>query len=115
VLDDAAIRQDVEIALAAAAQLGLGPVDHLCCDNLGVADFQLTAGERLGRPELVARAEGRAASVVARAERVGSYALHPLLPPGAFSPGLFQGSAGIGYALLRLAYPNLAPSVLLWQ
>ena len=50
-----------------------------------------------------------------RAERAGAFALHPLLPAGAFSPGLFQGSAGIGYALLRLARPDLVPSVLLWE
>jgi lantibiotic modifying enzyme len=29
-------------------------------------------------------------------------------------PGLFQGMSGIGYALLRAAYPGRFPSVLLW-
>jgi lantibiotic modifying enzyme len=45
----------------------------------------------------------RAAAVIARAEQTGAYALHPLLP------------AGIGYELLRLAYPDQVPSVLLWE
>jgi len=28
---------------------------------------------------------------------------------------LFQGTAGLGYALLRLAHPDLLPCVLLWE
>ena len=60
-------------------------------------------------------AEERAAEVVGLAEHAGAFALHPLLPAGAFSPGLFQGTAGIGYELLRLARPDLVPSVLLWD
>lgn len=31
------------------------------------------------------------------------------------SPGFFQGAAGIGYELLRLAHPDHLPSVLLWE
>jgi lantibiotic modifying enzyme len=115
VLDSAAIRHDVQIALGAAARLGLGAVDHLCCGNLGLADLQLTAGLRLGDAALVATAGRRAAAVLARAEQAGAFALHPLLPTGAFNPGLFQGTAGIGYELLRLAHPDLVPSVLLWE
>jgi lantibiotic modifying enzyme len=63
----------------------------------------------------VESAARQAAAVVARAERVGAYALHPLLPASAYGPGLFQGTAGIGYELLRLARPDLLPSVLLWE
>ena len=37
------------------------------------------------------------------------------LRAGAFDPGLSQGTAGIGYQLLRLAHPALVPSVLLWD
>ncbi len=114
-LDSAAIRHDVQSALAAAARLGLGAVDHLCCGNLGLADLQLTAGQRLGDAALAETASRRAAAVLARAEQAGAFALHPLLPTGAFNPGLFQGTAGIGYELLRLAHPDLVPSVLLWE
>jgi lantibiotic modifying enzyme len=32
-----------------------------------------------------------------------------------FIPGLFDGLAGIGHQMLRLAFPNLVPSVLLWE
>jgi lantibiotic modifying enzyme len=37
------------------------------------------------------------------------------LPKGVFSPSFFQGTAGIGYELLRLAYSEVLPSVLLWE
>jgi lantibiotic modifying enzyme len=52
--------------------------------------------------------------VVARARRSGAYRLFPNLPSTAFNPGFFQGVAGIGYSLLRLADKDL-PSVLLWE
>ncbi len=32
-----------------------------------------------------------------------------------YQTGFCQGTAGIGYELLRLGYPDLLPSVLLWQ
>jgi lantibiotic modifying enzyme len=32
-----------------------------------------------------------------------------------YNPGLFQGMAGIGYQLLRLACPDELPSLLLWE
>jgi lantibiotic modifying enzyme len=38
-----------------------------------------------------------------------------MLPRSVYQPGFFQGMAGIGYALLRLAHPDLLPSVLLWE
>ena len=34
---------------------------------------------------------------------------------GLFSPSFFQGGSGIGYELLRLAYPEQLPNVLLWR
>jgi len=114
-LASAAVQDDVERALQTTTAVGIGPIDHLCCGNLGRAELLFAAGRRLARPALVESAGRYAASVVARAERVGAYALHPLLPASADGPGLFQGTAGIGYELLRLARPDLVPSVLLWE
>jgi lantibiotic modifying enzyme len=36
------------------------------------------------------------------------------LPRGVGCPSFFQGTAGIGYHLLRHAHPDLVPSVLVW-
>ena len=49
---------------------------------------------------------------VRRARRQG-YKLPNIYAPGAFIPGMFQGLAGVGYALLRLAGSGELPSALL--
>ena len=90
-------------------------VDHPCCGNMGRAEVLLASGRRLSRPELEEAARERAWRVVTRAERTDGFALHPMLPKQVDNPGFFQGTAGIGYELLRMARPDLLPSVLLWE
>lgn len=109
------IRQDVEVALKTTQKHGLHSVDHLCCGNLSRCEALLVAAQKLSRPELQEMAQKRAAWVVARAEQTGGYQLFSNLPNHVFSPSFFQGTAGIGYELLRLAYPEVLPSVLLWE
>jgi lantibiotic modifying enzyme len=41
--------------------------------------------------------------------------LKPALMFGAYNPTLFQGTAGLGYHLLRLAEPQQLPCVLLLE
>ncbi len=117
-LDTPAIRADVERALV-AAQTRLATSqenpDCICCGNFGLIDLVLTAGQRLGRPELSDLAHRWADSIVTRAGASANYRYASYLPRGLFSPGLFQGAAGIGYQLLRLAFPERLPSVLLWD
>ena len=48
-----------------------------------------------------------------RAERSGSFGFG--LKGTVDNPALFQGAAGIGYQLLRLAAPEKVPSLLLWE
>ncbi|MGD9895316.1 MAG: type 2 lanthipeptide synthetase LanM, partial [Dehalococcoidia bacterium] len=115
VLDDEAIRQDLESALQTTEAFGARGVDQLCCGALGRAEILLQASQRLSRPELRDAALRQAAHVVRRAERDGHYRLQADLPEGVFSPSFFQGTAGIGYELLRLAYPDRLPSPLLWE
>ncbi|MBI4280495.1 MAG: hypothetical protein HY660_18735, partial [Armatimonadetes bacterium] len=55
------------------------------------------------------------ARVVAEADRRGAFVLNLVLPVGVYSPGFFQGTAGIGYVLLRMAEPGRLPCVLLWE
>jgi lantibiotic modifying enzyme len=52
---------------------------------------------------------------VAQADKIGEYQLFNNLSNPVFSPSFFQGTAGIGYELLRLAYPEALPSVLLLE
>ena len=109
------IRQDIEMAVQTTRAAGAQGVDHLCCGSLGRADVLLVAANRLSRPNLAAVASTWAGQVIAKAKENGTFALQPLLPKGVYNPSFFQGTAGIGYELLRIAHPDMLPSVLLWE
>lgn len=115
VLETAEIHQDLEVALQITQKYGLQGVDHLYCGNFGHLEVLLLAAQKLDRPELQELALQKAAWVVARAKQTGGYQLFANLPSHVFSPSFFQGTAGIGYELLRLAYPEVLPSVLLLE
>ena len=115
VLDTQDIRKDIETAVQTTQAFSVKGEDHLCCGNLGRADILLVAAGRLSRPELATLAHRQVWQVMTRAEHMGSFVLHPLLPKHVDSSGFFRGTAGIGYTLLRMAQPALLPAVLLWQ
>lgn len=115
ILETEEIHQDVEVALQTTQKHGLQGLDILCCGNFGCIELLLVAAQKLFRTELREKALQRAACVVAKVEQTGAYQLFPNLPNYVFSPGFFQGTAGIGYELLRLAYPEILPSVLLLE
>lgn len=115
ILDTDEIRQDIEMALQTTQKLGVQEIDHLCCGNFGRIETLLVGAQKLGRSDLSDAAHKQAAWAVCRAEINGSFQIFPNLFKGAYNPGFFQGTAGIGYELLRLAHPEKLPSVLLWQ
>jgi type 2 lantibiotic biosynthesis protein LanM len=117
VLDSDEIRQDINVALETtrSAILTTDSLDHLCCGTLGRVETLFKAGQLLSRPELTGVALAVAARVIRAAQRKGSYVLFGGLPAGIETPGFFQGVSGIGYQLLRLAYPETLPSVLLLE
>lgn len=108
------IEQDIEIALQTTQKYSLQDVDCVCCGNFGRIELFQVAAEKLSRPDFKQVAEQRTTWAVNWAEKSGGYKL-PNLPNSVFSPSFFQGTSGIGYELLRLAYPELLPSVLLWS
>jgi type 2 lantibiotic biosynthesis protein LanM len=113
ILNTEEIRQDLEVALQTTQKYGLQEIDHLCCGNFGRIEVLLVAAKTLGREELFKTACHQASELVAKAEEMGGYDLFGNLPNSVFSPSFFLGTAGIGYGLLRLAYPEKLPSVLL--
>ena len=117
IVDTPAIRADIDAALRTTRRVGLQTVDHLCCGNFGCFEFLLSAAQRLGREELGVLARQQAAEVMARATARGRYALRGSERglSAELRPGLFQGEAGIGYELLRLAFPEQVPSVLAFE
>ncbi|HBE31803.1 MAG TPA: type 2 lantipeptide synthetase LanM, partial [Cyanobacteria bacterium UBA11368] len=115
ILDTTEIRQEIAVAINTTQRFGLPPLDHLCCGNFGRMEVLLVAASKLSRPELGNTVQKQAALVVRNAKQLGSFYLFPSLSGELYNPGFFQGTAGIGYQLLRLAYPDLLPSVLLWE
>ncbi|MEH2084218.1 MAG: type 2 lanthipeptide synthetase LanM family protein [Nostoc sp.] len=115
ILDTPEVRQDIETALKTTQQVSWQGVDHCCCGNSGRIDLLLTAGNYLSRPELIADAQKQAAWMVTRAIQTGFFRFNDKVQGDTYSPGFYIGTTGIGYELLRLAHPNLLPSVLLWE
>lgn len=114
--DTPSVRQDIEAALETTMAYGLESRDHLCCGNMGRIELLITAAGRLNRPELAATARKQAGWIAKRATQNGSYLLNGGVSRGAiYDPGFFSGHAGIGYQMLRLAYPDRLPSILLWE
>lgn len=109
------ILNDIEVALQTTQKYGWQNIDQLCCGNLGRAEVMLVAAQKLNSPQWYQSAQELAAMTVRRAAQTGNYELFGNLPKSVFSPCFFQGSAGIGYQLLRLAFPEALPSVLLWE
>ncbi len=110
-MDTREVQRDIQAALASTSSANLLPRDHLCCGNAGLMDTLCTAGERFPQGEWSRKALRLAARTVARSNKRGGFniAFHN----GFFNPSLFQGTAGVGYQLLRLADPAKIPSVLL--
>jgi type 2 lantibiotic biosynthesis protein LanM len=109
------ILTDIELALQTTQKTGFQHIDHLCCGNLGRTEVLLVAAQKLKSPQWYQAAQELAAMVMRRAAQTGRYELFGNLPNSVFIPCFFQGAAGIGYQLLRLAYPESLPSVLLWE
>jgi type 2 lantibiotic biosynthesis protein LanM len=108
-----ALLAELEFGLQATGNAERPRVDNLCCGAMGQIDVLLEAARTLNRPELCVAAARRAATVLGAARDEAGFAFFNHLPRWAFHPGMFQGVAGIGYELLRLAAPDIVPSVLL--
>ena len=111
IMDDGEVRRDIEAALASTSRANLLSRDHLCCGNAGLMDTLCTAGARLASVDWSDKALQLAARTVARRNKLGSFRI--AFHNGFYNPSLFQGTAGLGYQLLRLAEPTRIPSVLL--
>jgi type 2 lantibiotic biosynthesis protein LanM len=115
ILNTEEIHQELEIILPKIQQPSFKALDNLCCGNFADLEVLLVAAEQLSRPELLETARLQTSLVLHRAAIAGSFQLLPNLPLEVYHPSFSQGSAGIGYELLRLLYPSKLPSVLLWQ
>ncbi|MEP6621534.1 MAG: type 2 lanthipeptide synthetase LanM family protein [bacterium] len=108
---DADTRTEIDAAIErACASFGTG-VDSFCCGDAARLDLLREASHHYGRPELIATARREAAALIKRAAARGGYDTGwPIARR--WEPGLFHGTAGIGYTMLRLVEPSL-PSLCL--
>lgn len=95
---------EVERAVAAVLA-GELPRDHLCCGLAGQAETLLECGRALGRPDWVGAATERCHALAGRE----AYRLSPGVRRQSHHPSFFTGLAGIGYVLLRSAFPEVLP------
>ncbi|HET9226276.1 MAG TPA: type 2 lanthipeptide synthetase LanM, partial [Thermoanaerobaculia bacterium] len=104
-LDDPEMIDEIRIAARSTLAEGFGLNHSLCHGDLGNLELVREAG-------LTAEAERIAGGILAQIEREGprcGASIHTEIP------GLLTGLAGIGYGLLRAAYPERVPSVLLLE
>lgn len=104
---DTELAQDLALAARSCAAAPDAPLDHLCCGNLGLVACTQALAEVLDDPALMASALQRAARVLARAQARGGFSTVLGAPAQQQGLGLFNGLAGVGYTLLRLADPGL--------
>jgi len=109
-LNTTEVEQELEIALSTIRTSDLIDVDSIERGNFGKIEMLLLMAQKLDCPELREEALIRASSTVNRAQLSGGYQFLKL-PSSSFNPGLFQGTTGIGYELLRLVEDCL-PSIL---
>jgi len=106
---------DIQNALSTTGKTPVSGRDHLCCGNLGRIDIMLSAALKRKDDELLKTAYQQVQQVLNRKGVNGHFTLFSDPIEGFYNPGFFQGMSGIGYELIRLAYPEKLPSVLAFE
>ncbi|KAF0240369.1 MAG: Lanthionine synthetase C family protein, partial [bacterium] len=91
------------------ANNGFSNNHSLCHGDLGNLDFLLQVSETLPNRNLQTQVQDIASVILDNIDKYGWLCGTPF---SVESPGLMVGIAGIGYQLLRLAVPDIVPSVL---
>jgi len=115
ILDTKETRREIDNALQITQKMNLQGVDHLCCGHFGRIELFLMASLALPRNNLLEVAQKYANWVIQNSMKTGSFHLLYGEFNSIYLRSFFQGTSGIGYELLRLAYPTKLPSVLLWE
>lgn len=110
--DDAELAGEIETALATTLAAGLGWNHSLCHGDAG--SLELLLSYQLAHPGAGLEAElTRILGALRHSFQAHGYISG--VAQGVENPGLMTGLAGVGYQLLRLAYPGQVPSVLLLE
>ncbi len=115
--DNQTVETDIRNAIRATRESYKNMItrDHLCCGNMGLADILLYFAIKTGDRDLIIESGKKTSKVLQSAEKSGNYNLLFGSGEDIINPGFFQGISGIGYALLRQAYPEKFPSILIFE
>ena len=97
------VKKLTEYARSAADSLPLNLPDYLCCGNSAVAEYYLTVGDRESAGKVLG-------AMYDRRNKDGGYRYYGLHTGKTAS--LFYGVSGVGYEMLRYAFPEKIISVL---
>ena len=89
----------------AVDRMGLNNRDHLCCGNSAIAEYCLSTGNRDAAGQVLG-------AMVERAKKEGGYRFMSYQYNNSVTPSLFYGISGVGYEMLRYAYPDQIISIL---
>ncbi|MES2707801.1 MAG: type 2 lanthipeptide synthetase LanM family protein [Verrucomicrobiota bacterium] len=114
--EDAVLRAEMEAARRTTLAAGLSGVDHLCCGTMGRVEILHATAAAMPESSGMEMARLGATLTVRRAQQRKAFSLQTdAVRNAVFQPGFFRGSSGIGHTLLRLARPDLVPSVFTWD
>ncbi len=103
------LQQELQQAIRTTETHGLGRNHCLCHGDLGNLELLLSASRTLHDAPLRARAYRHVAGVL---DSIDAHGWRCGVPLARETPGLMTGLAGIGYGLLRFAFPDTVPNVL---
>lgn len=107
---DAAIIDEVKIALATTEKKGFSNYQCLCHGSLGNLELFLSTSQVWQDPELTQRYYKIAVTLLNFLEE-NNFPYDQIGNPTA--PGLMTGAAGVAYQMLRIAFPEKIPAILL--
>lgn len=87
--------------------------NHLCCGTTGRIDFLIEKGSRLNDQEALDLAYQKISDLVLGKQKRGHYNFHTVNGRYYYNPTLFQGTAGVGYEILRFLDPEKIRSILI--
>lgn len=99
--DDPQKKEEIKRAIKTIKSSFRWNAQHLCCGDLGRADFLYIAAKKLDDDELLRFSMTKINQIIDQAKRNKKYICSNVLPAESYSPGFMQGVSGVGYTLLR--------------
>jgi lantibiotic modifying enzyme len=103
--EDEVVKRLARCARASTDRLSLNERDHLCCGNSAIAEYHLSVGDHASAGRVLR-------AMYDRRKAEGSYRYMGYDRKNSLTPSLFYGVSGVGYEMLRYAFPEKIKPVL---